>query len=94
MACNNIIGEMRNRVEVQKVTRTSDGQGGFDELWTTIATVWAKIEPLKAYEKFQASQMGMIVNNKITIRYISSITPDCRLMINGVTHEIKSIIES
>lgn len=93
MACKReLVAQMRYRIEVQEVTRTSDGQGGFTELFAPIATLWAKFEPLKAYEKFQAMQMQSPVTHKVTIRYNSSITTAHRILYDGRIFNIKEVL--
>ena len=41
------IGNMRNRLELQAATRTSDQGGGSSIAWTKVATVFASITPQK-----------------------------------------------
>jgi hypothetical protein len=48
--------KLDKRVAIQSATQSTDGQGGFTETWTTDATVWAWIRPVKGFEKFQAMQ--------------------------------------
>lgn len=83
---------MNKRVAIQAVTFTEDGQGGFTEEWATVLTVWASIETLKAYEKFQAMQMQSPVTHKLTMRYNSTITSAHRLIYDIYIYEIKEII--
>lgn len=91
--CNkSIVAQMNRRIELQEVVRESDGQGGFTEGWTPIATVWAKIEPIKAYEKFQAAQMQTPVTHKIMVRYHSGITTACRILYDGRIFDIKEVV--
>lgn len=93
MTCNsNIVAQMNRRVEIQSLTRTSDSQGGFTEEWNSILAAWAKIEPVKAYEKFQAMQMQVPITHKITMRYNSSITSDKRILYGTRIFNIKEII--
>lgn len=70
--------EMTKRVKIQNATRISDGQGGFTETWPDVATVWAKIEPIKAYERMQAMQMQTPVTHKIVMRYRGDVTSASR----------------
>lgn len=83
---------MNKRVDVQQLVRTSDSQGGYTEAWATIATVWAKLEPVKAYEKFQAAQTETPVSHNVTMRYRPSITDQNRLLYNGRIFGIKEVI--
>lgn len=92
-ACNKYLpARMDKRVEIRSVTQVSDGQGGFTESWSTVATVWAYIKPLKEYERMQAMQLESPRSHKITIRYRSGITADQRIVWSGRTFHIKGVI--
>lgn len=86
------IGKMRHRIILEEVSRTTDGQGGFTETWATVATVWAEIKPMSAYEKMQAMQLASPVNTKIAIRYRAGITAANRVNYNGRIMTIKEVI--
>lgn len=70
----------RKRLIVHAVTRVPDGQGGFTETWLPTAAVWASVEPVKGYEKFQAMQTATPVTHKVTSRFSQAVTTDTRLV--------------
>lgn len=84
--------ELKHRIEFQKTTQTSDGAGGWTESWTTIATVWAKIEPVKSYERFIAMQTETYTTHKITCRYNANITTAKRALFNGRLFDVTGVI--
>jgi len=88
----NPFAKMNKRIVIEENTRTTDGQGGYTEAWTTLATVWASIEPIKGYEKFQAAQMQTPVTHKIMIRYRTGITTACRINYDNRTFDIKEVL--
>lgn len=99
MACNSpckasliSASELRHRVAFQQTKQTADGAGGFTEAWVTIATVWAKIEPVKSYEKFVAMQTETHVSHNITVRYNSDITTAKRIMYGTRIFDIVGVI--
>ena len=75
------IGLLRHRVEIQQATRTQDSYGDAIETWSTIATVWASVEPISGRELWQAQQAQADVTHTITIRVDSStpILPEHRV---------------
>lgn len=85
-----IIGRMRHEIVVQQVSRAADGQGGFTETWSTFATVWAAIDPVSAYQQFQAEALQHRVTHKITMRYLSGLTSDMRISFGGRLFHIQS----
>ena len=68
------ISKFDKRITLQSVAQTTDNQGGYTDVWSDGDTVWAFIEPIKGYEKFQNAQMETPVTHKITIRYNSTAT--------------------
>lgn len=93
MTCNkSLSASMKHRITIQQVTQSSDGQGGFSEEWTSFADVWASIEPVKAYEKFQASQLQAPISHKIIIRYLSGLTAKHRILWGLRVMNIKEVI--
>ncbi len=72
-------GKLRHRVTVEQPTASSDGYGGSTVSWTTFATAWAAVEPLSGREYFQAQQAQAAVTHKVTMRYLSGVTPRMRV---------------
>ncbi len=86
-------GNFRRRVTIQAVTQVSDGQGGFTDTWNDIQTVSASIEPVKAYERYQAMQMQTPISHKIVMRFHPSVTTTCRLRWGDRFFWVKEIID-
>jgi SPP1 family predicted phage head-tail adaptor len=87
------VAVFRKRVTIQNCTRVSDGQGGFDETWNDGSTVWAQIEPLKSYERFQAMQMQTPVTHRITMRYTDEITSASRIKFQSRIFWVKEVLD-
>ena len=62
-------GELDKRVDLEKLSKTSDGGGGYDETWASQMTVWANVEPLTSSEQFSAQQVQGKTNYSVKIRY-------------------------
>lgn len=90
--CESLASRLQHRVTLQQVSQSSDGQGGFTESWSSVATLFAEIKPQKSYERFQAAQMQTPTTHKITIRYRAGITTKHRLIFGTRVFEIKGII--
>lgn len=70
-------GELNKRVTLQRLTPNSpdrDQGGAPDSTWATLATVWAKIEPLRGREFMAAQEINSEVTGSIQIRYRADIT--------------------
>lgn len=91
-----LIGEMRNRITVQTLGGSSDAGGGTTTSFSTLATVWAKIENLSGSEGIFGDQLRGTASYRFTIRYNSSISEKNRIhydsKVFNITH-IKDIDE-
>lgn len=85
-------GQLRHQVAVQSRTLTSDGMGGQTESWETKYTVYAGIWPVSARERVQAGQMETTITHRLRLRYQAGITTAMRVVFDGRTFEIVSII--
>jgi SPP1 family predicted phage head-tail adaptor len=86
------IGPMRNRVEIQSRTVAQDSYGQAVPTWTTLATVAAEVLPLSGREMWQAQQARPQVTHKVTIRFYSGLTAKHRLLFDGATLNIDSVL--
>ena len=86
------IGELRHRVTLQRKEITEDALKQQSEVWTDIATVWARIEPLSGREYFAARQENADISVKIIIRYLPGITTDSRAVFDGRVFEALSVV--
>lgn len=89
------IGELRHRVTIERKTRgASDVAGGYmSETWSTLCTVWAKIEPKAGRETIGADQIVHRVSHVVTIRARSGITPAMRIGYDSRTMAILEMRE-
>ena len=88
------IAELNQRVAIQKMTRVSDGQGGWTTTWATIATVWAKIKPKGGREQYFGEAVREVVTHEICIRKRNDVTTaDMRLLHGSVIYQLKGKIK-
>jgi SPP1 family predicted phage head-tail adaptor len=73
-------GGMRNKIEIQIVTETSDGMGGFTETWSEYTTAWAEIRPMRGEESLEWKKLEHEYMHRIWIRYQSGITAKMRII--------------
>lgn len=70
--CCDITGSMlRERIEIQRKTRSADGYGGFTESWAAdpTGTIAASVRPLTGTEALAAMRMNQRVNYRVIIRF-------------------------
>lgn len=75
-------------------------QGGFDELgqplpdtWAPLFTCWAEVAPLTGREYLAAQAAVSEVTAKIRMRYRPGITSQDRVIHEGTTYGIESVID-
>lgn len=68
------IGDLRNRVTIQRLNKTSDGQGGTSSSWVDVKSVWADVRPLSGGQLMVAQQMQSVITHRIVMRYQGDFT--------------------
>lgn len=89
-------GPMRHRATLQTYTPTRDATGGVVESWTDVATVYARVEPIRGREALEAEQILAEADTRVTIRYGSewaAINPSWRVLCRNVVYNIVHVVE-
>ena len=72
-------GKLRHRVTIQKNTPSQNDLGEAIASWSTVATVWAAVEPLQGREFFEARQEQADVTTRIRIRWRDDVSVENRV---------------
>lgn len=91
-----IMGDMRHVLSVEQQVLTADGQGGFHTVWQAIAgnaTVYAAIYDLAARKTPQGGALATEISHKIVIHHRSDVQTGMRLVGNGRTYLIDSVLD-
>lgn len=73
------IGSLNTRIELQALTKVSDGMGGFTSTFITVATVWAKKTTHRSDEAVQAMAMTGTAVHNFRIRYRTDVKSSWRI---------------
>jgi len=90
------IGELKQQVVIESASYVQDDTGEAVETWSTLATVWAKVEMLvnvESGEKQLADKKTNIAPVFFTIRLRSDIDETMRISYRSATYEILNIAE-
>lgn len=87
-------GDLNRRVTIRRMDQVPDGGGGYTEEPVEVATVWAKVEPLRGREQILAMQTGMQRPHRFTIRYRDGITGAKDLLYGGARFDIQSVVDT
>ena len=74
-------GKLNKRVQIQELTNTRDAHGGQSQSWSTVATRWAAIEPLRGRELYEAQQVHERVTVRIIMRPYTGLDSQYRLVL-------------
>ena len=81
----------KDRIKLQAITQTTDGQGGYTDAWTDVATVWASIEQKSQQEAYYAMQMESPATHRFTMRFLIGITTKHRVAFGTRTFNITRV---
>lgn len=86
-------GLLRNRITIQQKVNGKDALGQTVDQWGDVCTVRAEIRDMSGRE-YQSSQAEQSQTDcKILIRHRNDITPDMRVLCNGIYYDIKAVLE-
>lgn len=86
-------GKLRDRILIQSGARTTDSQGGFTVVWSTIAdgSRWANVRDARANEVWLHDQTQHSVGFVVETRYVTGVTADMRIVWGSRTFRITGV---
>ena len=88
-----MIAELNQRANILAPTLTPDGGGGTTATWNTVATVWAKLEPLSGGETFAGQAPRSTVRYRITLRRNAATIVGRRVAIGLRSFRIADVLD-
>jgi SPP1 family predicted phage head-tail adaptor len=86
-------GKLRHRVTIQQATETRNTLGEAIKTWSTVATVYASVEPIRGREFFAAEQVQSEISHRVRMRYRSGLAPRMRLLYGSRMLQIEAVID-
>jgi len=86
-------GKLNRYITIQTKTTTRSASGRLYESWSTLASVWANKLPRQGNEGVDADRDLYRIFDEWEIYYLSTVTPKCRILYDGVYHNIISVEE-
>lgn len=86
-------GSLRHRVTLQTPATAADGDGGYTDTWTALATVWASVVPATAHdlERAVAGTVQSSATHLVTIRYLAGVTTKTRVLFGTRTLQVTGV---
>lgn len=88
-----MIGALNQRATIKAQTFVSDGAGGFDDGWSTIATAWVRIEPRSGADVFGPDRNEQQVRHRLTLRRNEDIVAGQRVNVGARWFTIESMLD-
>ncbi|WP_373844767.1 phage head closure protein [Clostridium sp.] len=83
--------ELRHKITFQSLTTSTNENGFEEEIWEGYLTVWAGVSNLYGREFFQAAAVQAEKTVKFTVRYLSGVSTDMRILFRDKQYNITSI---
>ena len=91
--CDMTAGQLKEPVEFQRKTRTSDGAGGFTVTWPAItdAPTRGRVRYASGSERYASERTEARVSVKLVVRYFAGLLEADRVEIRGKAYNIRFI---
>jgi SPP1 family predicted phage head-tail adaptor len=86
------LGDLDRRIRIEQCTWVTDSVGQRIAVWSTLATVWAKVAYESGREVYEADQKVAERVVKFIVRY-RSLDETMRVVYDGFVHDILAIEE-
>lgn len=86
-------GLMDTLATVQTPADSVNAIGEPELAWSTFATRWIALMPLSGNEALNAMANEAVVTHRVRMRYTEGLKPKMRLVSDGRTFEIMSVVE-
>ena len=90
MAGSSSVAGLRSRLVLEAPQEKPDGAGGVTSSYAPVATLWARIEPLRGDEGVRAGSLGQAISHRITLRWRARLDASMRLRQGGRMFAIRS----
>lgn len=84
--------ELNHRITFERRETGTDPAGQPIDTWVQIGEAYARVDPMLGRERFAAMQVTAQAQTKFTMRHLSGVTTDDRLIYNGEPWNLESII--
>ena len=85
------VSDLKSRIELYRLQLTPDGQGGYDETYVRVGTVWAQIHRPRFWETETGGGPATAITQGITIRYRKEVASDWRVRYQHTEYRVLHI---
>lgn len=85
-------GRLRHRLAILQPTKSRNEVGEEITTWSTLATVWGRLEALRGEEQLQAKQLQAEILARAVIRYRTGVTTEMRIQYDATDYDIDAVL--
>jgi SPP1 family predicted phage head-tail adaptor len=86
-------GRYKQRITIQDPARLKNSTGEVESVWTEHSSRWAEVRELSGSERYIDPVVMETASHQVKMRYEPGITQDMRILYDGKTLDIRSIID-
>jgi SPP1 family predicted phage head-tail adaptor len=82
------LGTLTDRIVLKRKVTTDEDEGGETAVYSTLATVWARVRALGTRQSFEADARGQSVSHAVVMRYRTDLKAGDRIVSRGRDLEV------
>ena len=86
-------GKLRRRLIIQQAIESQGPTGEMSVVWSTFATVYGSVEPIRGREFWAAKEIQTEVTTRIRIRYLEGVNPKMQIVDGAKLYWINTVID-
>jgi SPP1 family predicted phage head-tail adaptor len=89
-----MLGTLNQRADVMARAVTSDGAGGIGDDWTTVTSIWVRIDPQAGGDVFGPDADEARIRHKLAARRNAELQAGRRLAVAARTFRIHAVLDA
>ena len=85
------IGTLTDRVELKRKIVSPEDEGGAAAVFSSIATVWARVRQLAARQALDGDARGQAITHSVVLRFRGDLHPGDRIVYRGRELEVLAV---
>ena len=77
------LGTLTDRVMLKRKITTDEDEGGATAVYSTLATVWARVRALGTRQSFESDARGQSVSHSVVLRFRTDLKAGDRIVYRG-----------
>ena len=87
------LGTLTDRVTLQRKIVSDEPEGGEVAVYSTLATVWARVRQLTARSAYADDARGQSISHTVVIRFRTDLKPGDRIVYRGRNLEVAALAD-